>query len=421
MLFRQQALASENSANITPKQTEKVEASAEIAESSASTKNCPSTSAGVPSQCDDTHSNHDSSDDNQSSDGPQSTQDTCLVPDQRLFMSSKYERRYNWLYYSAAKGGYCCKICELFAQESDNIFIKGTILGDHPTRKLERHLKNEPHLRSETKYITANTSSTPRVLQLFQQNAAKATSSQTVETNRTYMASLVKLCYFTVTQHWSLNQFEPLLDFLIDLKAPSLTAYMESKTNPIKYASSATVSDILTSIDHILEEEVLMKVRSAPFYSLLADESSDEAHKEQFAVLIRCPSGINKVKDHFLGIIHVERTDAASLMEAIETFLHRKQLDIKKAYFVGFDGCNTMSGENTGLQRRFRHHMPFQLYINCRNHKLALCVKHMMGHFPVLQNIDSLLLSVWKLFHYSPQKYQIFMDVQEAYGLKIWK
>ena len=38
VLFRQQALASENSANITPKQTEKVEASAEIAESSASTK-----------------------------------------------------------------------------------------------------------------------------------------------------------------------------------------------------------------------------------------------------------------------------------------------------------------------------------------------------------------------------------------------
>ena len=53
VLFRQQALAWENSANITPKQTEKVEASAEIAELSASTKNCPSTSAGVPSQCDD--------------------------------------------------------------------------------------------------------------------------------------------------------------------------------------------------------------------------------------------------------------------------------------------------------------------------------------------------------------------------------
>ena len=71
----------------------------------------------------------------------QSTQDTCLVPDQRLFMSSKYERRYNWLYYSAAKGGYCCKICELFAQESDNILIKGTTLGfffEHPQQMVNQ-------------------------------------------------------------------------------------------------------------------------------------------------------------------------------------------------------------------------------------------------------------------------------------------
>ena len=132
VLFRQQALASENSANITPKQTEKVEASAEIAESSASTKNCPSTSASVPSQCDDTHSNHDSSDDNQSSDGSQSTQDTCLVPDQRLFMSSKYERRYNWLYYSAAKGGYCCKICELIF-----VFIIGCVFSQFCIKRRE--------------------------------------------------------------------------------------------------------------------------------------------------------------------------------------------------------------------------------------------------------------------------------------------
>ena len=112
----------------------KVEASAEIAESSASTKNCPSTSAGVPSQCDDTHSNHDSSDDNQSSDGSQSTQDTCLVPDQRLFMSSKYERRYNWLYYSAAKGGYCCKICEIL---DIFVFIIGCVFSQFCIKRRE--------------------------------------------------------------------------------------------------------------------------------------------------------------------------------------------------------------------------------------------------------------------------------------------
>ncbi|WAR12553.1 hypothetical protein MAR_026733 [Mya arenaria] len=77
-----------------------------------------------------------------------------------------------------------------------------------------------------------------------------------------------------------------------------------------------------------------------------------------------------------------------------------------------------MSGENKGLQRRIRHHMSYQLYINCRNHKLALCVKHMMAHFPLLENVDSLLLSLLKMFHYSPKKYEMFKDVQAAYGMK---
>lgn len=37
-------------------------------------------------------------------------------------------------------------------------------------------------------------------------------------------------------------------------------------------------------------------------------------------------------------------------MTAIETFLLAKGIDITKALFVGFDGCNTMSGVNTGKE-----------------------------------------------------------------------
>lgn len=32
----------------------------------------------------------------------------------------------------------------------------------------------------------------------------------------------------------------------------------------------------------------------------------------------------------------------------------------------------------SGVQRRFRHLVPHQVYINCRKHKLALCIKHLM-------------------------------------------
>ena len=44
------------------------------------------------------------------------------------------------------------------------------------------------------------------------------------------------------------------------------------------------------------------------------------------------------------------------------------------------------------LQKRFRHKVPHQIYITCRNHKLAMCVKHLISTYPVIDNIDSAYL-----------------------------
>ena len=53
-----------------------------------------------------------------------------------------------------------------------------------------------------------------------------------------------------------------------------------------------------------------------------------------------------------------------------------------------------------------------------KKHKLALFIKHLVNAFPVLEDVDSILLAVWKLFHYSPKKYGIFKEIQAAYGMK---
>lgn len=95
-----------------------------------------------------------------------------------------------------------------------------------------------------------------------------------------------------------------------------------------------------------------------------------------------------------------------------------KNVDLTKVRFLGIDGTYTMSGEVTGLQRRIRHLSPHCIYINCRNHRLVLCLKHLMKEYPLLVEVDSILLSVWKLFEYSPQKFSMFNDIQQTYGLK---
>ena len=92
-----------------------------------------------------------------------------------------------------------------------------------------------------------------------------------------------------------------------------------------------------------------MKVRNCAYFSLLADWSSDEAYRTKlFAILILCLVN-QSVDDHVLGLIHVARTEAVTLMGGIKIFLIAKGIDISKAMFVGFDGCNTMSEEKRVL------------------------------------------------------------------------
>lgn len=104
-----------------------------------------------------------------------------------------------------------------------------------------------------------------------------------------------------------------------------------------------------------------------------------------------------------------------------------KDIQVKRMRFMVFDGANVMSGERTvtivGVQRRLRHESPHALYMNCRCHKLALCHKHIMKmpEFAVLQEVDSVLLGLWKVFKYSPNKFSVFKEVQTTYGNKSLK
>ena len=52
------------------------------------------------------------------------------------------------------------------------------------------------------------------------------------------------------------------------------------------------------------------------------------------------------------------------------------------------------------------------IYMNCRNHRLALVLVHMMKCFPFIANVDSVLEGLWKLFHYSPQKNEVLKEAK---------
>ena len=89
-------------------------------------------------------------------------------------------------------------------------------------------------------------------------------------------------------------------------------------------------------------------------FTLLADESTDEADRSQFAIFARYinPSTYSPNESYF-GVVKLSTSKTAdALFLMIENLLLQKHIDIEKMMFSGIDGTNAMSGEWKGLQRR---------------------------------------------------------------------
>ena len=127
----------------------------------------------------------------------------------------------------------------------------------------------------------------------------------------------------------------------------------------------------------------------------------------------------NKPIERFLGIVKLTTSKkAVDLHEIIMKYLEWKNLDSLCMRISGLDGTNAMSGEQKGLQRLSCHTGPHSQYLNCRNHRLALCLVHLIPCYWKLLELNGVLLSLWKMFKYSPIKQAIFEKAQEASNLK---
>ena len=105
-------------------------------------------------------------------------------------------------------------------------------------------------------------------------------------------------------------------------------------------------------------------------------------------------------------------------MAELEFMFLQKGIDKTKICFLGLDGTNAMSGERKGLQRHIRHVSPFAIYMNCCNHRLTLCLVHLLKTYCELESLDKLLLLLWKLFEYSSVRQAVFENAQIVDDLK---
>ena len=84
---------------------------------------------------------------------------------------------------------------------------------------------------------------------------------------------------------------------------------------------------------------------------------------------------------------------------------------------MGFDGAATFSGNKTGVQRRLKELSSHALLIHCCCHVLQLASVQAANAAPGINHVYTTLMTLWKFFHYSPERAESLKEIQKVLDL----
>jgi hypothetical protein len=344
----------------------------------------------------------------------------------KLQFTVKWEKAYTWAYYSASKEGWFCKTCEEYSDYGDEFWKTLPRTHDkHPGVFFQDHEKSAKHAKSikckkELKAILSK-GNVIRQLERGIENKNAADRKR----NRKIIKKLIQTVYFMAKKKWAVKEnFEEIVTFMaFEMNDEELAFHLEKAPKNASYSTANSVEQFLKCLGDFLNDELIGELQSTGDFTILADESTDEGDRSQLSIFVRFVDvNTNLPVEKFLGIVKLTVSKKAiDLHETIMQLLTEKGIDSGFIRFSGLDGTNAMSGERKGLQRLIRHTSPHSMYINCRNHRLALCLVHLIPKYPKLKELDALLISLWKTFKFSTIKQAVFENAQVEHDLKPMK
>ena len=333
----------------------------------------------------------------------------------------KWELRFPFAYYSASKKGWLCHLCSEYGEGDEYWRSVGVKLHAHPTDTFKRQMEGKKHIDAKKKkQELKNLLSKGRIYkQLI--DGERQQSRNVKKRNRRVIKKFLKATYFLARKKWAVREnFRDVIDFLRDLGDQDIDEHLRECSSRATYTSVKSADEFLECLSKHLEDEFINRLIAAYDFTLMADETSDMGDRCELAIFVRyIDSDLHEIKEEFLGMVEVVGSKGAeALCMKICNVLQEKGINIENMRFNGMDGTNTMSGETSGLQRRFRHITPHSKYMNCRNHKLALVFVHLLEQYEALKAVDTSVVSVWKLMKYSSVKSAVFGEAQSAEGLQ---
>ena len=159
------------------------------------------------------------------------------------------------------------------------------------------------------------------------------------------------------------DNYGDLITFIAQkLEEPITKQYLETCPKNATYISNTAAESMVDAMNFYSESKSLTEINESNFITLYADKAENASHKECFAMFATYYSNkAQKAVTSYLGILNLKGKTAAEIMDIIKNFFLAKSIKLDKIMFSVLDGTNSVSGKNTGLQRRIRFYSPFNM------------------------------------------------------------
>ena len=193
---------------------------------------------------------------------------------------------------------------------------------------------------------------------------------------------------------------------------PVLAKHLKNAPRNAKYTSKTTQNQMISIVGDHIRSELIQEIKSAKFYSLIADELSDISNKEQVSLSFRYVLE-GSVKEVFADFIEVERITGKDIAHAIIQSLDKWDIPLQHLRGQCYDGASNMAGARSGCSAIIREKAPLAVYHHCAAHRLNLAVVSACK-IMAFRNTESYIGEMARFFHFSAKRQRLLDKVIDS-------
>ena len=331
----------------------------------------------------------------------------------RHFKSTWYEM-FPWLEYSIKENKAFCFPCRIYGtrtSKSEDTFTtrgynnwKCALVNE---RGLKLHNKSEDHELSMMRWEDRKLISEGKKTSI--NNLVDPERESLVNTNREYFKFLVKYhIYFCKNElayrgrdesedSTNPGNWKDFINLQLETNSEFKQLHSKIKAQNAKYdyTSKRSSNELVECLADVIREIIVQQINSAGMFSLLIDESKDNAGHEELATCFRYLDA-HIIHERFFSLSRVPKPDAEHLVEDHVMPLLRSSNITAVLVGGGADGASVMSGRHDGVFEKLKVYYPWIIYVHCAAHRLNLVVTCYLS----TSNQAKTVLSVYKALHH---------------------